>query len=142
MSDHTQGTSAPPGAPPSGAHPAPRRSSRISWLFGIGALVVAAAAALYWYQRSGSDGTAPAASAAMPPPEVTVAAPLQREIVEWDEYTGQFSAVDYVEMRPRVSGYIKSVHFKDGQLVKAGDLLYIIDPPFKYSRAAQKIILH
>jgi len=44
---------------------------------------------------------------------------------------GQFSAVDYVEMRPRVSGYIESVHFKDGQLVKAGDLLYIIDPrPF------------
>src|SRR6185437_10266000 len=79
----------------------------------------------------GSDAAAPTAAAAMPPPEVTVAAPLQREIVEWDEYTGQFSAVDFVEMRPRVSGYIESVHFKDGQLVKAGDLLYIIDPrPF------------
>ena len=61
-----------------------------------------------------------------------MAAPLQREITEWDEYTGQFSAVDYVEMRPRVSGYIESVHFKDGQLVKADDLLYIIDPrPFE-----------
>ena len=137
MSDHTQGTSAPPGAPPSGAHPPPRSGSRISWLFGIGALVVAAAAAFYWYQHTGSDAEAPPASAAMPPPEVTVAAPLRREIVEWDEYTGQFSAVGNVEMRPRVSGYIESVHFKDGQLVKAGDLLYIIDPrPFDIALAS------
>ena len=134
MSDHTQATSVPPGAPPNGAHPARRRGSRISWLFGIAALVVVAGAVFYWYQRAHSDAAAPAASAAMPPPEVTVAAPLQREIVEWDEYTGQFSAVDFVEMRPRVSGYIESVHFRDGQLVKAGDLLYIIDPrPFEIS---------
>ena len=68
----------------------------------------------------------------MPPPQVTVAVPLRREITEWDEFTGQFSAVDFVEMRPRVSGYIDSVHFKDGQLVQKGDLLYIIDPrPFE-----------
>jgi len=131
MSDQTQGTTVPPGAPPARPQPAPHGRSRASWLFGVGVLIVVAAAAFYWYQRSGSDAAAPAAAAAMPPPEVTVAAPLQREIVEWDEYTGQFSAVDFVEMRPRVSGYIESVHFKDGQLVKAGDLLYIIDPrPF------------
>src|SRR5262249_25910261 len=86
---------------------------------------------LYWYQLAASDAAAPAASAAMPPPQVTVAAPLQREITEWDEFTGQFSAVDFVEMRPRVSGYIESVHFKDGQFVQKGDLLYIVDPrPF------------
>ncbi len=137
MSDHTQGTDAPPGAPPSGPQPAPRRSSHASWLFGIGVLAIAIVAGFYWYQRTGSDGAAPAASAAMPPPEVTVAAPLQREITEWDEYTGQFSAVDFVEMRPRVSGYIESVHFKDGQLVNAGDLLYIIDPrPFEIALAS------
>src|ERR1700741_1506903 len=137
MSDQTQGTSVPPGAPPSGPKPAQRRGPRMSWLFGIGVLVGVAAAALYWYQRTAADATTPVASAAMPPPEVTVAAPLQREIVEWDEYTGQFSAVDYVELRPRVSGYIESVHFKDGQLVKAGDLLYIIDPrPFEIALAS------
>jgi RND family efflux transporter MFP subunit len=136
MSDQTQQTGvAPDAAPPAG--PPPRRGSRGSWLFGIGLLFVAAAAGLYWYQRTGSDGAAPPAAAAMPPPQVTVAAPLQREIVEWDEYTGQFSAVDFVEMRPRVSGYIESVHFKDGQLVKAGDLLYIIDPrPFEIALAS------
>jgi RND family efflux transporter MFP subunit len=137
MSDHAQGTDAPPGAPPGGSQPKSRRGSRASWLFGIGVLVVAVAAGLYWHQRSGSGAAAPAASAAMPPPEVTVAAPLQREITEWDEYTGQFSAIDFVELRPRVSGYIESVHFKDGQLVNAGDLLYIIDPrPFEIALAS------
>jgi RND family efflux transporter MFP subunit len=137
MSDHTQGSGTPPGTSPSGPQPVPRRGSRTSWLFGIGVLVIAVAAGLYWYQRSGAGAAAPAASAAMPPPEVTVATPLQHEIVEWDEYTGQFSAVDFVEMRPRVSGYIESVHFKDGQLVNAGDLLYIIDPrPFDIALAS------
>ncbi len=137
MNDRAQAPDAPQTQLPPASQPAPPRRSRISWLFGIAVLVAAAAAGLYWYQRTGSDGAAPAASAAMPPPEVTVAAPLQREIVEWDEYTGQFSAVDFVEMRPRVSGYIESVHFKDGQLVKAGDLLYIIDPrPFDIALAS------
>jgi RND family efflux transporter MFP subunit len=135
MSDHSQGTSVPPGPPPSAAPPPHRRSS-LSWLFGIGVLAVLAAGGFYWYQHAVSSATPPA-SAAMPPPEVTVATPLQREITEWDEYTGQFSAVDFVEMRPRVSGYIESVHFKDGQLVNAGDLLYIIDPrPFEIALAS------
>jgi RND family efflux transporter MFP subunit len=137
MSDHSQGTSAPPGPPPSAAQPTPRGRSRTSWLFGIGVLVIAAAAGFYWYEHAISNTAAPPAAAAMPPPEVTVATPLQREITEWDEYTGQFSAVEFVEMRPRVSGYIESVHFKDGQLVKAGDLLYIIDPrPFDIALAS------
>src|SRR5262245_4818711 len=137
MSDHSQGTSVPSGAPPSAAPPTPRRRSSLSWLFGIGVLVVLAAGGFYWYQQALSSAATPPASAAMPPPEVTVATPLQREITEWDEYTGQFSAVDFVEMRPRVSGYIESVHFKDGQLVNAGDLLYIIDPrPFEIALAS------
>jgi len=134
MSDHSQ-TSVPPGPPASA--PPPHRRSRASWLFGIGVLLVAAAGAFYWYEQAGLSAAAPPASAALPPPEVTVAAPLQQEITEWDEYTGQFSAVDFVEMRPRVSGYIESVHFKDGQLVNAGDLLYIIDPrPFEIALAS------
>ena len=63
-----------------------------------------------------------------PPPAVTVAHPLQKTISEWDEYTGRFVAVETVEIRPRVTGFIDSVHFKEGQIVKQGDLLFVIDP--------------
>ena len=63
-----------------------------------------------------------------PPPEVTVAPPLVKEIVEWDEYTGRLQAVEEVEIRARVSGYLESVHFKDGAIVEKDDLLFIIDP--------------
>jgi len=70
--------------------------------------------------------------AAPPPPGVTVSKPLRREIVEWDEYTGRFDAVEIVEMRARVSGHLNEVRFKDGQAVKQGDLLFVIDPrPFE-----------
>ena len=65
--------------------------------------------------------------AAPPPPEVTVAKPVKRTIVDQDEYVGRFVAVDSVEIRARVSGYLDKVHFKDGQLVKQGDLLFTID---------------
>jgi membrane fusion protein, multidrug efflux system len=75
----------------------------------------------------GCDGK-PAASSPPPPPAVTVARPLQKTIVEWDEYTGRFAAVETVEVRARVSGFIDSVHFKEGQIVKQGDLLFVIDP--------------
>jgi RND family efflux transporter MFP subunit len=69
---------------------------------------------------------------APPPPSVTVAKPVQRTIVDQDEYVGRFVAVDAVEIRARVSGYLESVHFRDGQLVKAGDLLFTIDKrPFQ-----------
>jgi len=81
----------------------------------------------------GCDGK-PAASAAPPPPSVTVARPMQKMITEWDEYTGRFQAVETVEVRARVSGFINSVHFKEGQLVKQGDLLFVIDPrPYKFA---------
>jgi multidrug efflux system membrane fusion protein len=69
-----------------------------------------------------------AASSAPPPPPVTVSRPLQKTITEWDEYTGRFTPMASVEVRARVSGFIDSVHFKDGQLVKQGDLLFVIDP--------------
>jgi len=68
------------------------------------------------------------ASSGPPLPAVTVAQPLQQKITEWDEYTGRFVAVATVEIRARVSGFIDSIHFKDGQVVKQGDLLFIIDP--------------
>jgi multidrug efflux pump subunit AcrA (membrane-fusion protein) len=74
-----------------------------------------------------STGKAPPAL-----PAVTVARPLQKVITEWDEYTGRFASVATVEVRARVSGFIDSLHFKDGQIVKKGDLLFVIDPrPYK-----------
>lgn len=68
----------------------------------------------------------PAANS-VPPPAVTVAHPLQKSITEWDEYTGRFTPLETVEIRARVSGFIDSVHFKEGQIVKKDDLLFVID---------------
>jgi RND family efflux transporter MFP subunit len=67
-------------------------------------------------------------AAVSPPPAVTVARPLQKTIAEWDEYTGRFAAVETVEVRARVSGFIDSIHFKEGEVVKQGDLLFVVDP--------------
>ncbi len=63
-----------------------------------------------------------------PPTQVTVATPLTREIVDWDEYIGRFEAIQDVELRPRVSGAIDRVLFTDGQLVRQGQPLFVIDP--------------
>jgi RND family efflux transporter MFP subunit len=61
-------------------------------------------------------------------PTVEVAHPLSRQVSDWDDYTGRFEAVDAVEVRPRVSGAVLSVHFRDGQVVQKGQLLFVIDP--------------
>jgi len=65
--------------------------------------------------------------AAFPPPTVTVAKPVQRTVVDYDEYVGRFVAVDSVEIRSRLSGYLSAIHFTDGQMVKKGDLLFTVD---------------
>jgi membrane fusion protein, multidrug efflux system len=65
---------------------------------------------------------------APPPPPVTIAKPIQREVVEWDEYTGRTGAVESVNITPRVSGYIDNITFKAGDMVNKGDLLFVIDP--------------
>ncbi len=63
---------------------------------------------------------------------VTIAKPLVKKIVEWDAYTGRLEAVDLVEVRARVGGYLQSVHFDEGQVVQEGDLLFVIDQrPFE-----------
>lgn len=67
------------------------------------------------------------AAAPPPPPEVTVATPLKKKIVEWDEYTGRFEAVERVDIQARVSGYLEEVNFQDGQIVEAGQTLFVID---------------
>jgi RND family efflux transporter MFP subunit len=69
-----------------------------------------------------------AVTAPPPPPKVTVSQPIAREVVEWDEYTGRLEAVESVDIRARVSGYLQSVHFTDGAVVKKGGLLFVIDP--------------
>ena len=68
-----------------------------------------------------------AAQAPQTPPTVTVAKPIVRSIQDVDEFVGRFDAVDYVELRARVQGYLDKIHFTDGSLVKAGDLLFTID---------------
>ena len=68
-----------------------------------------------------------AQAAAPPPPQVTVARPVQRKVADQEEYVGRFVAVDAVEVRARVSGYLDAIHFRDGQRVKKGDLLFTID---------------
>lgn len=65
-------------------------------------------------------------------PAVTVARPIVRPVIEWDEYSGRFDAVNQVAVRSRVTGHLASVHFKDGQMVDPGQLLFVIDPrPFQ-----------
>jgi len=70
----------------------------------------------------------PEAPPIRPPPAVTANQPVQREVIEWDEYPGHLEAVEMVEVRARVNGYLQSIHFKDGAEVQQGDLLFVIDP--------------
>jgi multidrug efflux system membrane fusion protein len=73
----------------------------------------------------------PAAPPPPPPASVTVAAPLVREVRAWDDYVGRFAPSRTVEIRPRVSGEVVGVHFRDGEFVRQGQLLFTIDPrPF------------
>lgn len=105
----------------------PRRRRRVIWI-----VLLIAAIALTWYLLRGSS--APAATP--PPPVVTVATPLQREVTEWDEYIGRFEASRSVELRPRVSGQITAIHFRDGQIVRKGQPLFTIDPrPYRAALA-------
>lgn len=79
------------------------------------------AAALY--------GCSPRSEAQAPPaPAVTVATPLVQTIQDWDEFTGRFEATQDVEVRARVGGYISAVHFRDGDFVRRGQLLFTLDP--------------
>src|SRR3982074_2471942 len=63
-----------------------------------------------------------------PPPEVDAAQVVTKSVRQWDEFTGRIAAIGAVDIRPRVSGYIDRIAFKEGDMVKAGDLLFVIDP--------------
>ncbi len=99
-----------------------------------------AAVCVFWRRRGRPDactllvscGESQKQGGAPPPPAVTVAKPVKRMLSDYDEYVGRFTAVDSVEIRARVSGYLDTVDFKDGQIVKQGDLLFTIDKrPFQ-----------
>src|SRR3984885_8021604 len=90
----------------------------------------------------GGCGKSGGGSQMAPPPQVSVAQVLERRVKDWDEFTGRFQAVESVEIRPRVSGYIDEVAFTEGSLVKRGALLFVIDPrPYQaeYDRAAADV---
>jgi RND family efflux transporter MFP subunit len=89
------------------------------------AIAVWTAALAAGFLLSACDGKP--TSNAPSPLAVTVSKPLQKKITEWDEYTGRFVPVATVEVRARVSGFIESIHFKDGQIVKKDELLFVID---------------
>ena len=71
--------------------------------------------------------TPDAAMAAPPPASVTVASPLVRQVSEWDDYVGRFAPSRSVEIRPRVAGEVTGIHFRDGEIVSKGQLLFTID---------------
>jgi RND family efflux transporter MFP subunit len=92
-------------------------------------LILVGALALAGCGRGSDSGKA---AAAPPPPEVTVAHPRVEKLVEWTEFTGRFQAEQQVDVRARVSGYLASIDFQDGQVVDKGQNLFLIDPrPFE-----------
>jgi multidrug efflux system membrane fusion protein len=101
-------------------------------LIGVGILSILLTAA-------GCKKKAAPQQAALPVNVLTV---VEKEVNEWDEFTGRLEAVESVEIRPRVSGYITEIHFEAGAIVKKGDLLYVIDPrPYQadFDRAAAEV---
>lgn len=76
----------------------------------------------------GDDSQSGAQGQAAAPPTVSVAEPVVHQVTEWDEFTGRLAAVDAVDVRARVSGYLQSIHFEEGGQVEKGDLLFVVDP--------------
>lgn len=77
---------------------------------------------------AGCNSQAATDAGAPPPPDVSVAQVISRSVHQWDEFTGHVSAVKTVELRPRVSGYVQHVAYAEGQAVRKGDLLFVVDP--------------
>jgi RND family efflux transporter MFP subunit len=110
----------------------------VTRIFTINAWVIAACA----LSSIGGCGKSGGSAQSAPPPQVSVAQVLEKRVKDWDEFTGRMQAVETVEIRPRVSGYIDKVAFTEGSQVKNGDLLFVIDPrPYQaeYDRAAADV---
>jgi multidrug efflux system membrane fusion protein len=95
-------------------------------VFRIGLII--AAAVFVSACGGGSGGEGGGGEMQMPPASVSVAQVVNRRIVEWNDFTGRVEAVDTVEIRPRVAGYLQQVHFSEGAIVEQGDPLFTIDP--------------
>jgi membrane fusion protein, multidrug efflux system len=95
---------------------------------GIGLAMSVAAAALIFDLPASRDATAASTPAETPAIPVTVAKVESRDVMRWEEFSGRLEAVDRVQIRSRVAGQIKAVHFREGALVKEGDALFTIDP--------------
>ncbi|MCP1469523.1 RND family efflux transporter MFP subunit [Sphingobium sp. OAS761] len=109
-----------------------KRSRPATFPLVIGAAVVLAAAGAGWVYFGRS---APAA-AAMPAPTVQATYPITRQVTQWDDYVGRFAPIRSVEVRPRVSGAITAIHFRDGDHVRSGQPLFTIDPrPYRAALA-------
>ena len=104
----------------------PNRARRRLWVAGTGLTAVAAIVAATFTLRATPAGAAPSpAQQAIP---VSVATVAQSDVATWDEFSGRLEAVERVDIRPRVAGTVEQAHFREGALVKAGDLLITIDP--------------
>ena len=124
----------------------PARSSRPSqgegealqaWLLGVGLGVLLVVGGCNKETTSAGPGMG-----AQPTPQVRVATPVSETVVEWAEFTGRLEAVDFVEIRSRVSGYLKKMEFDEGEIVEKGDLLFVVDPrPFEASLETAKAML-
>src|SRR5438445_11013444 len=97
-----------------------------------------AAAATFVLSASACSKNAPQ----MPAPQVTVAAAIERTVSDWDEFTGHFQAVNSVEVRPRVGGFVQRVAFTEGAMVHQGDVLFVIDQrPYEADVARAEAVL-
>jgi multidrug efflux system membrane fusion protein len=112
------------------------RSQLLSERLPVPALAALAASVLIAIVVAGC-GTQAAETAGPPPAEVSVAAVVAKTVRPWDEFTGRITAVESVELRPRVSGYIERVAYAEGQEVHKGDLLFVIDPRPYQAQLAQ-----
>ena len=93
-------------------------------------LPVVAIAATLWLSACGQGG-----QQQLPPPDVSVAAVVQKSVTEWDEYSGHIEAIESAEIRPRVTGHLRRLHYAEGGMVRKGQLLFTIDDR-EYSAAA------
>lgn len=102
------------------------------WGTGLGTAALIVGASVYLDLPTGANAAPATAAAPAPAVPVTVATVNPRNVTTWQEFSGRLEAVDRVQIRPRVAGIIQSVHFREGGLVKQGDLLVTIDPePYK-----------